>query len=54
MLIQNLFYAIFEAYFGSTVASYFTFLRTLFFLNLVTGVILFAFIAVPQVTTTAK
>ncbi|XP_078336903.1 uncharacterized protein LOC111132341 [Crassostrea virginica] len=39
------------AYFGSTVASYFTFLRTLFFLNLVTGVILFAFIGVPQITT---
>ncbi|XP_052715385.1 transmembrane channel-like protein 3 [Crassostrea angulata] len=39
------------AYFGSTVASYFTFLRTLFFLNLVTGIILFSFIGVPQITT---
>lgn len=41
------------AYFGSTVASYFTFLRTLFFLNLVTGIILFSFIGVPQITTGA-
>lgn len=39
------------AYFGSTVASYFTFLRTLFFLNLVTGIILFSFIGIPQVRT---
>ncbi|XP_061163504.1 transmembrane channel-like protein 3 [Saccostrea echinata] len=39
------------AYFGSTVASYFTFLRTLFFLNLLTGLILFSFTGVPQITT---
>ncbi|XP_054276492.1 transmembrane channel-like protein [Macrosteles quadrilineatus] len=37
-----------ESHFGSVVASYFTFLRWLFWVNLVTAVILIVFVAVPE------
>lgn len=38
-----------ESHFGSAVASYFTFLRWLFWINLVMAVILVAFVAIPEV-----
>lgn len=41
-----------ESHFGSAVASYFTFLRWLFWVNLVITVQLAAFVAVPEVTRT--
>ncbi|KAG8268182.1 Transmembrane channel-like protein 3 [Homalodisca vitripennis] len=37
-----------ESHFGSVVASYFTFLRWLFWVNLVTAVVLIVFVAVPE------
>ncbi|XP_022904331.2 transmembrane channel-like protein [Onthophagus taurus] len=40
-----------ESHFGSVVASYFTFLRWLFWVNLVTSVILIAFVTVPELLT---
>nr|XP_018905714.1 PREDICTED: transmembrane channel-like protein 3 [Bemisia tabaci] len=38
-----------ESHFGSAVASYFTFLRWLFWVNLVISILLIAFVAVPEV-----
>ncbi|GLH14606.1 Uncharacterized protein GBIM_18964 [Gryllus bimaculatus] len=38
-----------ESHFGSVVASYFTFLRWLFWVNLVIAVLLAAFVAIPEV-----
>jgi hypothetical protein len=38
-----------ESHFGSVVASYFTFLRWLFWVNIVLGVVLISFVAVPEV-----
>ncbi|XP_076248712.1 transmembrane channel-like protein [Calliopsis andreniformis] len=40
-----------ESHFGSAVASYFTFLRWLFWINLVMTVILATFVAIPEVLT---
>nr|XP_031826516.1 transmembrane channel-like protein 3 [Nomia melanderi] len=40
-----------ESHFGSAVASYFTFLRWLFWINLVMCVIITAFVAIPEVLT---
>ncbi|XP_033175228.1 transmembrane channel-like protein 3 isoform X1 [Bombus impatiens] len=40
-----------ESHFGSAVASYFTFLRWLFWINLVMTVILTAFVAIPEMLT---
>ncbi|GJQ78717.1 hypothetical protein Trydic_g2751 [Trypoxylus dichotomus] len=37
-----------ESHFGSVVASYFTFLRWLFWVNLVTSVIMIAFVTIPE------
>lgn len=39
-----------ESHFGSVVASYFTFLRWLFWVNLVTAVVLIVFVTVPEVS----
>lgn len=39
-----------ESHFGTVVASYFTFLRWLFWVNLVTSIILTAFVIVPEVS----
>nr|CAD7452555.1 unnamed protein product [Timema tahoe] len=41
-----------ESHFGSVVASYFTFLRWLFWVNLVICVLLVAFVAIPEVSHT--
>jgi len=41
-----------ESHFGTVVASYFTFLRWLFWVNLVTSIILTAFVIVPEVRDT--
>lgn len=38
-----------ESHFGSVVASYFTFLRWLFWVNLVIGFILLVFVIIPEV-----
>lgn len=38
-----------ESHFGSAVASYFIFLRWLFWINLVMAIILVAFVAIPEV-----
>ncbi|XP_043248682.1 transmembrane channel-like protein 3 [Colletes gigas] len=40
-----------ESHFGSAVASYFTFLRWLFWINLVMSAIITAFVAIPEVLT---
>lgn len=40
-----------ESHFGSAVASYFIFLRWLFWINLVVSLILTAFVAIPEVLT---
>ncbi|XP_016911947.2 transmembrane channel-like protein isoform X2 [Apis cerana] len=40
-----------ESHFGSAVASYFIFLRWLFWINLVMAIILVAFVAIPEVLT---
>ncbi|KAK9743978.1 TMC domain [Popillia japonica] len=37
-----------ESHFGSVVASYFTFLRWLFWVNLVTSIIMIAFVTIPE------
>ncbi|CAH1367123.1 unnamed protein product, partial [Tenebrio molitor] len=42
-----------ESHFGSVVASYFTFLRWLFWVNIVLGVVLISFVAVPEMLTAA-
>lgn len=39
-----------ESHFGSAVASYFTFLRWMFWVNLVIAVVLACFVAVPEVS----
>lgn len=39
-----------ESHFGSVVASYFTFLRWLFWVNLIISVVLVAFVAIPEVS----
>lgn len=38
-----------ESHFGSVVASYFTFLRWLFWVNFVISVVLIVFVVVPEV-----
>lgn len=38
-----------ESHFGSVVASYFTFLRWLFWVNMVIAIVLLVFIVVPEV-----
>ncbi|KAK0180995.1 hypothetical protein PV327_003319 [Microctonus hyperodae] len=43
-----------ESHFGSAVASYFTFLRWLFWINLVICLIITAFVAIPEVLTADK
>nr|CAD7399071.1 unnamed protein product [Timema poppensis] len=43
-----------ESHFGSVVASYFTFLRWLFWVNLVICVLLVAFVAIPEMLTADK
>ncbi|XP_033223167.1 transmembrane channel-like protein 2 isoform X2 [Belonocnema kinseyi] len=43
-----------ESHFGSAVASYFTFLRWLFWINLVNSVTLTAFVAIPELLTADK
>ncbi|KAF5276476.1 hypothetical protein FQA39_LY06545 [Lamprigera yunnana] len=42
-----------ESHFGSVVASYFTFLRWLFWVNFVISVILLAFVLMPEIITTS-
>lgn len=39
-----------ESHFGSAVASYFTFLRWMFWVNLVIAVVLACFVAIPEVS----
>lgn len=38
-----------ESHFGSAVASYFTFLRWMFWVNLVITIVLACFVAIPEV-----
>lgn len=38
-----------ESHFGSVVASYFTFLRWLFWVNIVIAIVLIVFVCVPEV-----
>ncbi|XP_044270134.1 transmembrane channel-like protein 2-A [Tribolium madens] len=42
-----------ESHFGSVVASYFLFLRWLFWVNVVLGIVLISFVAVPEMLTAA-
>lgn len=41
-----------ESHFGSVVASYFIFLRWMFWVNLVISVVLISFVAIPEVSIT--